>query len=716
MKTIMEVLGESSVRAIIIALMTVCVLRVLRVKSPGICHHAWTGVLVAMLCLPLLSTWNHRIAIRVLPALSFPAAEKLSSLIAENWQAPIPDISTTDSAAQDAPLVPNRSMKSEITNHSTIHLNIYQIAGIVYLTGFFILAIRLLAGTLLSRRLTGGATRNGLIVYTTQCTVPMTVGLFRARVFLPSESKHWDAHKIDAVLTHEKEHLRRRDPLIEWFAVLNRSLYWFNPLAWWLCGKLSALAEQACDDAVLARGHDSHTYTEHLLDFARSVRNAGALIAFRGSSIHGSNLEQRIRRILNSRKTQTISPFRLAILATLCGIAIVVPSIFELARAQGTSLRAPVITAPAAEAQTTGQPNGSALSREYLKGSFLESTYLSSQEASELEDIVENNPDNLEAESRLLSYYYTHEFKEKDLRPKHEQRILWLIQNHPEAALLNQVHGHLLPKVHNHYADGERLWNDQLQKYPDSPKVISNACSFFETGNIDLAIQCYKRGKSIDPENTSEWDRKLGNSYNSKMAHSPAEQQLSWAKEALSAFESAYAEFKPKTFSYPDGSTRTVTVALPDAMKGLIMISMTKAALAAGDLDKASNYAHQMLETAGAPEKPFNEGDSIYQGNSILGLIAVRKGDLDSAEGYLLKAGETRGSLELSFMPDMSLAKDLLGHGRRKTVLAFLRECQKSSNSGQNYVSQWIQEMEAGKTPDFDQVRHEIEQQIQDIL
>ena len=45
MKTILEVLGESSVRAIIISLTTACVLRVLRVKSPGICHRAWTGVL-----------------------------------------------------------------------------------------------------------------------------------------------------------------------------------------------------------------------------------------------------------------------------------------------------------------------------------------------------------------------------------------------------------------------------------------------------------------------------------------------------------------------------------------------------------------------------------------------------------------------------------------------------------------------------------------------
>lgn len=362
-----------------------------------------------------------------------------------------------------------------------------------------------------------------------------------------------------------------------------------------------------------------------------------------------------------------------------------------------------------------GNANGSALSQTYLKGNFLESTYLSAQEASELEDTVEKNPDNLEAESRLLSYYYTHAFKEKDLRPKHEQRILWLIQNHPEAALLNQPHGHLLPRIHNYYTEGERIWNIQLQKYPDNLKVISNACSFFEAGNIDLAIQCYKRGKSIDPENASDWDRKLGNSYNAKMVNSSADQQPLWAKEALSAYESAYAESKPKLFSYPIGSTRAV--AFPDLMKSGLLVSMVKAAFAAGDLDQASKYANQMLETAGERENSLHKGDYIYQGNSILGLIAVQKGDLDSAGKYLLKAAETPGSAGLKFGPDMSLAKELLNSGMRDTVLAFLKKCQKFWTSDTlNPLGQWIQEMEEGKAPDFDQMRHELEQRIQNEL
>ncbi len=209
-------------------------------------------------------------------------------------------------------------------------MSIDSIAGILYLAGFFVLAFRLLAGTLLSRRLAHGACGDGQILHSPQCTVPMTVGLFRARVFLPAESKDWDPEKLDAVLIHEKEHMRRRDPLVEWIALLNRSLYWFNPLAWWLCRKLSALAEQACDEAVLTRGHDSGVYAGHLLEFARSVKQKSSLITVRGASLQGSTLAHRIRRILNSSVSPAISPARLVLVTTFWAAAALVPLLFEL--------------------------------------------------------------------------------------------------------------------------------------------------------------------------------------------------------------------------------------------------------------------------------------------------------------------------------------------------------------------------------------------------
>ena len=56
---------------------------------------------------------------------------------------------------------------------------------------------------------------------------------------------------------------------MQWVALLNRAIFWFHPLAWWLERHLSALAEDACDAAVLTRGHDPDEYSGYLLELAR---------------------------------------------------------------------------------------------------------------------------------------------------------------------------------------------------------------------------------------------------------------------------------------------------------------------------------------------------------------------------------------------------------------------------------------------------------------
>ena len=135
-----------------------------------------------------------------------------------------------------------------------------------------------------------------------------------------------------------------------------------------------------------------------------------------------------------------------------------------------------------------------------------------------------------------------------------------------------------------------------------------------------------------------------------------------------------------------------------NALRGsLISVGMAKAALAAGDLNKAVKYSNQMLETAGERENSFTKGDYTYNGNIILGLVSVQKGDLDSADTYLLKAaGETLNAARINVFPDMSLARVLLSNGHRDTVLAFLKKCREFPNKP-NYVGQWVKRWNKAK-------------------
>ena len=167
----------------------------------------------------------------------------------------------------------------------------------VYLLGLCLLLFRLAIGTVRARRLVRDAVLQDGMRTSSLCAAPVTVGFLHPTVILPDHWRQWPQAQLDAVLTHEREHARRRDSLVQWLALLNRALFWFHPVAWWLERHLSALAEEACDNVVLARGHDPREYSEYLIDMARSVTRSGARLNVAGMAMPGSFLPRRIRQI-----------------------------------------------------------------------------------------------------------------------------------------------------------------------------------------------------------------------------------------------------------------------------------------------------------------------------------------------------------------------------------------------------------------------------------
>src|SRR5260370_22826185 len=143
----------------------------------------------------------------------------------------------------------------------------------VYFLVSFAFLIRLLIGTLQAYLVARRAIRRDGLLTSAYFAAPVTVGLFWPLVILPQNWPDWPAAELDAVMTHEREHAHLRDPLVQWLALLNRAIFWFHPLAWWLERRLSWLAEEACDEAVLASGHDPHDYSGYLLEMARGRTN-----------------------------------------------------------------------------------------------------------------------------------------------------------------------------------------------------------------------------------------------------------------------------------------------------------------------------------------------------------------------------------------------------------------------------------------------------------
>ena len=187
---------------------------------------------------------------------------------------------------------------------------------------------RLAIGTIRANRLTSAS-----------CVVPVTVGLLHPRIILPECSRDWPQAQLDAVLAHEGEHIRRRDPLFQWIALLNRAIFWFHPLAWWLERKLSGLGGRSLRCAVIARGYDAREYSEYLLDLARSVQRAGTRIDAVGMAMPGIGLKHRIRRMLSGVPVPRISRPRMACTVAVCAIAAAILAAGTLVRAQSPAPR-----------------------------------------------------------------------------------------------------------------------------------------------------------------------------------------------------------------------------------------------------------------------------------------------------------------------------------------------------------------------------------------
>ena len=175
-------------------------------------------------------------------------------------------------------------------------------------------------------------------------TVPVAVGCLRPRVILPANWTGWDSETLDAALTHEQAHARRRDPLITLLVAVNKAVFWFHPLAWWIERRLAALAEEAADEECLMRLGDRQRYAAILLDMARSASvNRGRLAVAMARS---ANITRRIDRILSWSETRPWTRRRaIALVAVALPLALAAAA-FQAVPAQSPATEASQSTEP----------------------------------------------------------------------------------------------------------------------------------------------------------------------------------------------------------------------------------------------------------------------------------------------------------------------------------------------------------------------------------
>jgi TonB family protein len=461
-------MADASVRAVFLASLVLFLIAFLRRRSTAQ-HMAWTLVLAGMLLLPFLrpvvpATYVH------LPPVLTPGPTKIAP----------PVRSSANASAVSAPISRSRT-KTSLPAPPLWPLYLVT----VYLAGLLVFGGRLAGGVLLTRR----ALRNTRTVQSElwqyydliadanvdlsleesgSVRTSLTTGLRLMRVILPADWREWPREKLTAVIAHELAHARRRDPLTALVAAINKCLFWFHPLAWWLARRLPVLAEHAADDAALAVVSDIDSYARLLLDGATRLGNSHRLI-WHSTGIGGPLVARRIRRVLDVHTVTRLKPFGKIGRAMLLSAGALLILI-------STSVDVPGLIA--------GQANHSQ--------SFVGLRGMTAEEAATLEQVLAANQEDEATRGKLLSYYMFTAMRcarggdkgpvcsdndGKQASGRRVSLILWLIDHHPDSGLFEYPGTSIVQGIDgpNAYEEARTHWLAQVNMHPSDAQVLLNA-------------------------------------------------------------------------------------------------------------------------------------------------------------------------------------------------------------------------------------------------
>lgn len=159
-------------------------------------------------------------------------------------------------------------------------LTVWHLLAAVWAVGVALLAVRAVWGYLRLSRQVALACKTPDGCFSGPCVpAPFTLGLLRPRIYLPSGL---DGSARDAVILHERTHIRRGDPLTKPLFYAVACLHWFNPLAWLAFREFERDMEAACDEAAVRDQSPAarSAYCESILRFAMQGRGVPGSLAF----------------------------------------------------------------------------------------------------------------------------------------------------------------------------------------------------------------------------------------------------------------------------------------------------------------------------------------------------------------------------------------------------------------------------------------------------
>jgi beta-lactamase regulating signal transducer with metallopeptidase domain len=323
--TVIEIVVKSSG---IVAVAAVAAGLMRRKASAASRHLVWSLAVAGLLVLPVgsivLPAWNIPIA-RQMPAVAVPP--------------PLEITSASVAASQVTVAAPVQKEPASAPISWLALLPFAYAAGVVFLLG------RLGAAYWKTRRILSrttrvddedwttlleecaarlGVRRSVRLVRSREETMPMTCGVRRPAIVLPSVADMWGNDRRRAVLLHELAHVVRFDCPTQSLAELAVALYWPHPAVWLTARQLRVERELACDDCVLSCGTEPREYAGHLLEIAHSLgpHRAPALAV---GMARPRQLEGRMMAMLDAARNRSTPTAHRRLLALALAVAVVAP-------------------------------------------------------------------------------------------------------------------------------------------------------------------------------------------------------------------------------------------------------------------------------------------------------------------------------------------------------------------------------------------------------
>ena len=494
---------DISLRALAAAVAVALLLRLLRMRAAAVLHAVWTAVLFAMLLMPVLPS--------LAPALPVPVPAGASGLFGaafgteqgppveaeDSRQTPadtraMPPVRTGDSVRPAGPLT------ASVTSARPSRPWVLLVLLVIYAAGVLLLVARLFYGWSLATAMIRRARQNAPIcadfaaqVYQSpEVTVPMTVGAIRPVIVLPVAWRTWDPDTLAAIVAHEAAHVRRGDASINFLAHLNRAIFWFHPLAWWLERKLAVTAEHACDEAAARAITAPGRYAEILVEMADVVRRNRGRLAWQAVGMNGAGLlDSRIDRLIRGDAFVSASRGR------------------KIAAGIGCILSLATVTAGRQQISATPLREDPELAKRLAHQQaetkrFEAARDMTQAQADELEQRIASNAEDFDVRRQLVTYYRTSSNVAWDKKvPGLRRHALWLIERHPEHDVLAPA---LSPQFDPEgFAAAKRLWEAHLARPDVSPFLVHRAANFFAPHDKPYAEQLILRGMAMDPESAA---------------------------------------------------------------------------------------------------------------------------------------------------------------------------------------------------------------------